>query len=321
MIEDLAAEEDLTADAVGAEHPAAVDTTDSPIFLGGLSHSGKTPLRRLLGLHPDLSMTRRSALWLRDDRQRDDLGDPAALERCLSALAREPRLRDLAPDPDALRAEFLTGPRTATRLYGLIHAQHARRTGRPRWGDQLGMVELVAAELLAAFPDARFVHLVRDPRDRLGALQRRSLRPGAVGWQTGRWIETVDLGLAQAARWPDRYRIVRYEEFVADPVGALTAVCAFCGLTPTPEMLAAAGALVLEPSRPVPGVHRRFVERATARRLTTLGYTDLEPAATGTDRGGRRSNAQRRVRTGVEALAMVTWRLIGRRVTAVRKET
>lgn len=79
-------------------------------------------------------------------------------------------LPDLAPeDPDALhdevRAFVLAQPRgPAARHYRRLFDWLALRAGRRTWVERSGGSLRIVRRLTAAFPDARFVHLVRDGR-------------------------------------------------------------------------------------------------------------------------------------------------------------
>jgi hypothetical protein len=80
--------------------------------------------------------------------------------------------------------------------------------------------------------------MVRDPRDRYASVRRRNDQDlSRVGAATGRWLASTRAGLRNAATYPDRYLLVRYEDLVADPERTLRGVCAHVGLEFTPAML------------------------------------------------------------------------------------
>ena len=56
-----------------------------PIFIGGLSQSGKTELRLALGAHPSIELTRHTDMWDRFYGRYGNLGRPRNLDRCLAA--------------------------------------------------------------------------------------------------------------------------------------------------------------------------------------------------------------------------------------------
>ena len=127
-----------------------------------------------------------------------------------------------------------------------VFAAYAAERGKARWGDKtpLYMQHLDLLERL--FPDARFVHLIRDGRD--AALSFLSVPAGLMteGWGhpqdaagfACQWATEVASARELGARvGGQRYRELRYEALVADPEGELRAVCAFAGLEYDPAML------------------------------------------------------------------------------------
>lgn len=87
------------------------------------------------------------------------------------------------------------------------------------------------------FPDARFVHLVRDPRD----CARSAMGMGWAGnvyYGLEPWLRAEESWeLLQPRLRPDQYVEVRYEELVAEPQRVLGEVCAFLGHQYDPQML------------------------------------------------------------------------------------
>lgn len=196
----------------------------------------------LLGSHPNIAMTRRTNLWRYFHDRFGDLGDDGNLERCLSTLLRYRRIVILELDAHRLRREFGEGERTYARLFELIEQQVADRLGKPRWGDKSLHTERHADEILRAYPGARILHMVRDPRDRFASvLVRWKVRRGDVGAGTAAWLASVELGERSQRRYPDQYRLVRYETLVRSPQETLEKVCRFIDEPYRAEMLGMEG--------------------------------------------------------------------------------
>ena len=218
--------------------------TPGPVFVAGLERSGTTLLYALLASHPSIAMTRRTNLWTYFYGQYGDLGVPANLDRCLDVMLRYKRIVVLRPDAERLRADFLRGEATYGRLFALLEQQHAERQGKPRWGDKSLNTERYAGPIFAAYPDARILHLIRDPRDRYASVQTRwKVRRGGIGAGTAEWLSSARLARGNEARYPGRYRIVTYEALVAQPAATMRAVCAFLGEEYTPAVFEMDGAL------------------------------------------------------------------------------
>lgn len=91
--------------------------------------------------------------------------------------------------------------------------------------------------LLQIWPDARFIHILRDGRD----VSRSCMGMNWAGnvW-TGieRWIEAEQLwSEVKKTISPDRYIEVRYETLIAEPVKTLTHLCNFLSMEYNPAML------------------------------------------------------------------------------------
>lgn len=213
-------------------------TSTGPILLTGPDRSGTTLLYALLGSHPDVSMVRRTNMWRWFDRKFGDLSDPANLERCIDTMLRYERLDVLEPDPEHIRSEFRRGPATYGRLFDIVHRQNAERYGQPRWADKSLHTEFCADRVFGELPDARMIHMVRDPRDRFASIIRRyeerTKGPGAI---MGRWLASMAQGRRNHARYPGQYMFVRYETLAVQPDETLQRICAFLDLRYTSQML------------------------------------------------------------------------------------
>jgi hypothetical protein len=216
-----------------------VSSERGPIFIGGPDRCGKTLVASLLGSHSRISIpVVGSNLWPLFYGQYGDVRDPANARRCLEAMLNYKHIAFLRPDPDAVMSAFLDGQRTYARLFALVQEQYAARNDKPRWGDQTGLVERYADEIFAGYPDARFVHMVRDPRDRYAESLARwpdgRLRAGGA---TARWLFSVGLGRRNVRRYRERYRLLRYETLVREPEATLRELCDFIGEAFEPAML------------------------------------------------------------------------------------
>jgi hypothetical protein len=281
-----------------------MSVSDGPIFIGGPDRCGKTLLAALVGSHPRVAIPIvGSNLWTYFAGQFGDLGSGENLDRCLDALRSYKHARFLDPDYDRIRRDLLTGEASYARLFALIHEQYAERAGKSRWGDQTGLIERYADQIFAAYPGAKMVHMIRDPRDRYEA--SLALWPGGrgrAGAAAARWGFSARLAQRNARRYPDRYRVVRYEDLVCDPERTLRWVTAFLGEEFDPAMLdmgdaptyrrklagetgdVSAGRALISSDHiggyrgRVPAGDVKFLEVTLAREMRTLGYAFDNPS-------------------------------------------
>lgn len=229
------------SEAIG--HPLAAGAGD-PIYIGGLDRSGKTTMAAFLASHPNIAIPAvGSNMWTYFYGQYGDLRDDGNLDRCLDDMRHYKHVVFLKPDLDQIRRRFLAGERTYAELFALFLRQYAEREGKPRWGAQTGLIERYAHELFRAYRGLRVIHMIRDPRDRYEA--SLSLWPdgkGRAGGAVARWNYSNHLARANERRWPDRYRVVRFEDLIRDTEPTLRSVCDFLGEDFHTELLDMPGA-------------------------------------------------------------------------------
>ncbi len=214
-----------------------------PIFIAGPDRSGTTLMFALLASHPSLSMVRRTNMWRYFHGRYGDLHEPENFEHCLEHMVRYNRMRHLEPDPARIREEFWQGEPSYGRLFALFHEHNAERMGRTRWGDKSLHTEHFAEQVFEEFPRAKIIHMVRDPRDRYASVSNRYGRTiHRVGAAMGRWLLSTRLGEQNQKRFPESYKMVRFEQLAAYPEETLRDICAFIGEPYMPVMLTMAGA-------------------------------------------------------------------------------
>ena len=244
-------------------------------------------MRLMLASHPNIDMTCRTNMWPRFYNQYGDLSHRMNFERCLDAMLHYKHVAVLKPELDRIRREFWQGPPTYARLFALVQQQHAEREGKSRWGDQTEWIERYADPIFAAYPDAKMIHMIRDPRDRYEASASRWSRgKGKVGGAIAKWLYSMDLAKRNQRRYPDRYQIVRYEALVTHPEETLCDVCAFLEEGCTPAMLmskehmghkgALSTAFIGRYRQAVSKYEIAFMQRYAGRDMLAYGYS-LEP--------------------------------------------
>ena len=216
-----------------------------PIFIGGPDRCGKTTMRAFLASHPNIAIPAvGSNMWTYFYGQYGDLADDQNFERCLDDMLHYKHVAFLQPDAERVRREFRQGEPTYARLFALFIMHFAEREGKPRWGVQTGLIERYADQVLAAYPGAQIIQMVRDPRDRyeasLALWPKGKLRAGGA---VARWRYSVRLAERNVARFPGRALLVRYETMVSQPERTLREVCDFLGEAYDPAMLTMDGAL------------------------------------------------------------------------------
>jgi hypothetical protein len=215
---------------------------DRPIFVIGCPRSGTTLLRVMLNAHPRIAippetrflipayLQRRRFGALRSPEQRDRLAD-FVLTRPASRFSR------LGVPAEDVRAAMDKAPSLGAALAAPF-AAYAERFGKARWGDKRPFYYSFVDELERLFPDAQFVHVVRDGRACVASLKRPPFDYSSERAMVT-WLNAVHSCRAAAHRLgPQRCHEVRYEDLVAEPERVLRALCAFLDEDFDPAMLA-----------------------------------------------------------------------------------
>ncbi|HET8752594.1 MAG TPA: sulfotransferase [Gaiellaceae bacterium] len=200
-----------------------------PVIVLGVGRSGTTLLRVMLDRSSELAipyesffvpqLAHRHGRRPRLDEFLDDLGRLRTLyDWGITADDVKPRLREGMTTSEAIAAIFET---------------YAERQGKPRWGDKtpLYMQQLPLLERL--FPDAIWIHLVRDGRDAAlsflelpeGFSGKTWAQPRTVAQFAARWRTEIKAARRLGRHSGGRYLELRYEDLVAEPERELRGVC------------------------------------------------------------------------------------------------
>jgi hypothetical protein len=247
-----------------------------PIFIAGVSYSGKTQLRLMLSAHPNIVITRRTYMWQRYYNRFGDLSRPENFERCLEKMLASKHIQTLNPDPERIRREFWQGKPSYGRLFALIHRHFAEQQGKMRWGDQHGSLENDADLIFSSDPRAVILHMVRNPLDRVEeSLSKSKHRRLKIGWETRQWRRSSKLALRNSKKYPHRYKVVQCEQLFAYPEKTLRDICLFLGEEFYPEMLAVEELVEMGVSVPSPFVKgEQVVGGKSGRAQPQLTHTE-----------------------------------------------
>lgn len=211
---------------------------NGPIFIGGVSYSGKTQLRFLLSNHPNIVITRRTYLWRKYNHAFGNLEDEHNFEKCLAAVMDLKAIQNLNPDPARIRKEFWQGEHSYGHLFSIIHRQYAEQLGKERWGIQIGMVEREVNILIQDDPNTKIVQLIRNPFERVAeSISKSSRRKLALGRETNLWRASARLAQENLEKYPHNYMVVRWEDLKRDLDQTLNRICNFIGEVYQPEII------------------------------------------------------------------------------------
>jgi len=303
-------------------------TNRAPIFLCGPSRSGTTMLQSALNRHPEVHLTVETHYF---DDLRLTVPDPAGTplegadaERVARALCAcshrtygqggDPELGRIRPAALHARARAL-GATCDAYFRGFCELE-AELEGKRIWGEKTPRHVFRTAEILEAFPNARIVCLVRDPRAVVASYRdwkpqggidfesdpgrratveadheraRRSYHPAIISMLWKGQARGADRAVAAS----DRAYLLRYEDLVGTPEVALRGLAEWLGIGFRTEMLEVpvgnssyekfdskrgiiTGAAERWRAKLTPG-ELRVIERICAPEMARFGYEPMRP--------------------------------------------
>lgn len=244
----------------------------APFFLVGCGRSGTSLLRGLLNAHPLLAIPLES-LFIADYLR---VAARWPLERIKSSIIREPELREWGLQ---VSSADLAGCESVGQVIVRLHELYARSKGKKHWGQKTPRLVRHLPLLADHFPQARFIHLVRDPRAVVSSLIRSDVHRSTPWYGARRWVMDVQAGLAFEAEHPQQILRLGYEALVENPEPVVRQVMEFVGLDLAPGQLEAKSG-VQEYSEFYANIHANLEGRITDRFTDQWrGHLKLEDVA------------------------------------------
>jgi hypothetical protein len=235
---------------------------DRPVFICGHPKSGTSLLRSLLDSHPQLvvypeesgffrrylpashGLSLEAKLTLANERlihiftwnstnpPPSQAGFPGrdyshiSFEAVQQAMRQSLAAQGCRHDGDLLSAAVLA--------YGQVSGHLTEATCR--WVEKTQYDERYAGQIFAWWPQARCIHIVRDPRDNFVSYHRKHPEWSAevFAWS---WVNSTQMGMQNVARYGAlRYWLLRYEDLAQQPAETLRELCHFLEIEDHPSL-------------------------------------------------------------------------------------
>ena len=211
-----------------------------PVFIVGMNGSGTTMLLDCLGRHPLLYgfplETRVMPNFLSSGAQQGDLENDDEFLKLFNQIRKLPVFQMVnqstpVPLPDDWHGYF----RQVSAIFNYIFLYFAHQQGKSRWCEKTPQ-HVQHLDLLAQhYPQARFIHIIRDGRDCASSFQRRWYRTPEL--TIYRWRRVVDMGRRQGRALSGRYMEVKYEDLTTTPEHWMREICDFLDVEFSPNVL------------------------------------------------------------------------------------
>lgn len=228
--------------------------TRSGLFLVGAERSGTTMLRLMLDHHPLVAWQNEFEFAVDRIADSGELPDTPSYLAFLAA-SRIFRATGYHADPALGYADLVRS----------FLDQRAARTGKHIVG---ATIHRNIGRILTVWPEARFIHLVRDPRDVAPSVIKMgwagNCYHGVAGWQHAE----LEWDRLEQRLDPSRFVEIRFERLLADPRTQLTRACDLIGVPFDEAMLRFHEDTTYEP--PDPSASTRWQGRLDARSIALI---------------------------------------------------
>jgi hypothetical protein len=226
--------------------------SEIPIFfILGRPRSGTTLLTTLFNAHPNVRIAPEFPILLplyqkfRNVKEWDEEAILSFVDHLFRHYVFNNRTLDhYMLDKDAFTADLMELKHTGTTQDFLksinYHSFTVFEKGKTlRIGDKNPVYSIYAKRLLKIFPEAKFICIIRDYRDNFVSIRKLSelkMEAPILSLQISRWKYAARIFLACRKKYPDRFRIVRYEDLVTEQEKTVRELFEFIGITYDPAV-------------------------------------------------------------------------------------
>jgi len=208
-----------------------------PLFIVGVGRCGTSMLLKLINEFTSIAIPAESHFIPKFARKLNRYGDLERREnlvKLLQDIKRFSYVKDWRMDFNLERIVERVDEYNYSGVIRAIYSEFAYQNGKQRWGDKTPPYLLHMSELLAMFPDAQFIHIIRDGRDCALSVIECTWGPKNVFRAANWWKDSLDSGLRQAKMMRDSrleisstYLQIRYEDILDDPETQLKKIFEF----------------------------------------------------------------------------------------------
>jgi hypothetical protein len=211
-------------------------TPGRPVIIGGCPRSGTTLLRTMLHAHPEHAIPPRETSFVLESwiwRTRfGDLRDASNRRRLARwiFLNKKTHANRLGLESELAMSRLVEAQPTLGSLLAECFVMFAEKLLKPRWGDKRPRYALQIAAVFDLFPQAQFIHVVRDPRACVASLRKLNWYGGNIVPSLEHWEASLTAVEAIRPRLAvDQLLEMRYEALVLEPEETLGRVARFLG--------------------------------------------------------------------------------------------
>jgi len=208
-------------------------------FIIGRSRSGTTMLRSMFDAHPNVIIPFESFhifLFRRKYRSVKYWSKDKLLTFYTDLFNSNWKFHSWQLDKDALKEDLLKceGKNDYETICKVVHSNYIsvfEKEGIHIIGDKTPKNAVKLNIISEMFPDAKYIHIIRDYRDQLYSMLQVNFLDSIVPEILYQWKYSARMAVRYKKQHPDKMISIRYEDLVNNPAKGFSELCAFLGLS------------------------------------------------------------------------------------------
>lgn len=211
-----------------------------PFFIVGVGRSGTTLLRLMFQSHPNIAIPYESHFLTKYHSRLSEYGDLNSddnLRKLINDILSEDLLKKWDHSFSVDTIFPMIGSRTLGSVIRAIYDDYQKGKQKLRWGDKSDYLDRLHV-INEMFPDALFIHIIRDGRDVANSVLKLPWGPSDIIQAAEWWHEHVTVGRRMGAMLePSRYTEIKFEDLISDTENQMKRLCEFIGEEFSEEVL------------------------------------------------------------------------------------
>ena len=207
----------------------------------GCPRSGTTLCQTMIASHPDVILPDETSFYSRIYQNNSaDLGELKIqeFERALDISLHFYRIKELNLNPEIVKAKCQGKPQSWETIFLAILATYAEQHNAKRVGEKSPRHFAYVGLLKERFSNAKFIHVIRDPRATVLSLMKAPFGSNKIGNSCNLWQSAIKIHQQYAEELgAERYKAIKYEDLVCQPEETLREICKFLNLEFSLQML------------------------------------------------------------------------------------
>lgn len=213
----------------------------NPFFIVGSGRSGSTLLRLILASHSRITIPPETwfIIPLIEKVPATSVLTNSEIEKSVEIITNHYRWPDMGIDEQDFRlwVTRLNEPRLKD-ILNLIYDYHLKLEEKSIWGDKTPPYIKIVPELLLLYPNAKFIHIIRDGRDVAKSFQSKGWNGKWLFRNVTEWKEAINIyNFLKLSKINSRVHEVKYEDLVLDTQSTVKKICSFLDVSFEPSML------------------------------------------------------------------------------------